>query len=443
MVRLTRARAARCWALLLASACGSVPYLGDRAGSTGSQASVCHVRSQSFDTLRVDGEFIHVNPHAVAAAGDEILIVGMPNYLWRPINGEYWREVKKGQGIANAAQDSILGVIVDERSGTRIIVSPVRGTVAGLRARAAGAGTWHIAFGELDPDPSATGEPLWRLWFGTFDGTRWISLEEIPAPAGVPQPESSSPLVGGETIVWAMRVQSRGDRPALVAFERTGGGWRADTIPTRGGRPALTHQQPEGFLLAALEARADSAYLTDSNSLFLYERDTRWTEARRVTRGARDGRAHDPSLLTSSDGVVLTWLSEMPGAQHRDARAVVLRSLVDPVPAPLILDAAAVRFADAATEAAGPVWVIEHARGTGEPSELRFVRDSAGTAVQMMTMPNPYFGPFGAIGTPEGGLVTVGTQPVEDEATASPTVPPFVTLLVRSYLSCERTPLRT
>ncbi len=77
-----------------------------------------------------------------------------------------------------------------------------------------------------------------------------------------------------------------------------------------------------------------------------------------------------------------------------------------------------------------PIWLTEHVTSTGG-GELRFIRDSAGSASTLATMASPFTGPFAASALSRTEILVAGPLFHADSAH-----PRLVSLLIRARVEC-------
>ncbi|HEY0023232.1 MAG TPA: hypothetical protein VGB24_09985 [Longimicrobium sp.] len=386
----------------------------------------CTTREVSRDTLVVEGgrEF-YVGVTTMAHSRGEVLIAGWPAYL----SGRS----DDGRPIRTPA-DSILGVIFSSgRPATTIRTPSDAHTIGGVRALARPDGAWDVVFADLSstaPEGAAQRDTASRLWYGVYDGRRWKSLEEIPTPGGFTiHPLKGTQLVrSGDVLSWAVRTTRPGYHPDVLVFHRKDGAWLSETV----GVPAtayieMAHLGGAGPVLAAVHG--DTSIRTgDTNSLFLYSRDSVWRGVGRVALGGA-APVHHPSLHTDS-GAVLTWYVHTPaGNQVRVARSPA----ETPSNEVSVLDSAysGGRAVVSMRLAAGSVWVVNHRAAGRERAQLRFLRRAGRQANEVARWESPFESNIRGIPTGDSDMLLAGGS-----IRTRDSIP--ISLLVRVRLNCGK-----
>lgn len=363
----------------------------------------CSANEASRRQLLLDANTsIYVEPQALAASSDRVLLAGTPNYTWTTsgVGGE----------TESVEQNTVLGVILSGGGYARKLVAPVDANrVRTVRAVTQADGRWAIMFVEMSP--LASTDSVARVWFGIHDGIDWLRLAQIPLPKdGILRTGAVSRLTrgGGDTLAFAVPVRLA-TYDDLAVFTYDGSTWSYEIIPTRKVAYAdLSYSAVTGWLMAVVQP--DSTVPRDLNSLFLYAKAGGWTVLRKIDSG-RTAPIHHPSLrLGSNKGAsTLGWLAVVTspnGGQRSEARVA---------PDPLG-DAVLIARIDSTAEAAVPVvltngmvvWVTDH-QGAGDKS-IRLFQPTG--ADQRMTeigrVSNQFEGQFGAVALPAGGILISG-----------------------------------
>jgi hypothetical protein len=311
----------------------------------------------------------------------------------------------------SVARDSLFGVVIARDGRTRTVESPIPGKLLGsIRALDRSDGGWDVVFAEMIPaDTSPPPNPVARLWYGVYDGRRWNSVEQLPLPADtrVHSLHASQLVRHGDTLVWALTASTPGYNRDVALFERRGGHWVSEIVPTRGaGYPSVAYSDSLGLLLAVVRAdprwnNPDSARGGfDRSSLFLYGQDPTWRILRRIAHGVAEPVDH-PSFVQSGEKLVLSW--EVQADTRNEARAVV-DVLHGPPDVVVVLDPSfaghpPVRSID--LPGGNHLWITRHNPGGESPSQLRFLRASGPGVTLLGHLPSPFLGGFGAGAEPE------------------------------------------
>lgn len=276
-----------------------------------------------------------------------------------------------------------------------------------------------------------------RLWHGVLEGTRWAALDTLPLPTtGMLRPLHSSPLLRyGDTLAWAHEMDRPDGQRDMVVYERRGGKWSHEVARTVfGSYPRLAHSPSAGLVLAVVQPRPEPpGLMRDGNSLIFWTRRPDWRALRKVVPSTLE-QVHAPWLSLAPEGGVLGWQAwiENPadGSVRREAHAMFgrLDERNEPI---VVLDSAVSSSSFLAPVALGRsrVWVLDHHPAPGEPSEIRFVRDSAGAVSVLGRIPNPYTTRFVAAPASPSDVVIAGGFYDTPNRT-------LVTLLIRARLEC-------
>jgi len=393
----------------------------------------CVAREVSRKPLVVeDGRLLYVEPAAfVPNHRGDVMLAGTMNMLI---------DLSSEGRVKGASGDSVFGALIRRDGRAHIIPSPVPDgrLLTGIRAVARKDGGWSAVFAESKPHPREEVAPdtAVRLWHGIYDGKRWSLLEQLPLPTeGALRPRlAATPVLRGDTLAWAMtlRVPNLANRIAL--FERRGGRWTYEIIPTFHAQVQLAYSDTLGLMMAVVQP--DTMVRSDGNSLILWARKPAWRRVRRVVHGDAEGQVYTPSLTLSPTGGVLSWHAQVddgPPRAGREARVMIgaLEERNTPV---VTLDSAAVStqypFAPVLLPGGGRLWVVEHALPDMRSTEIRFVRDSAQTGVLMGRIPNPYLSQFyGATAVGPREVLVTGLQYFANRY--------IVSLLLRVRVECR------
>lgn len=180
------------------------------------RTSRCDAREISRQPVTLpDSTQVYIEPSVLLAAGSHILLAGTPSYVWR-MNGATSKLESRNQ---------LFGVVLHPDGSARGVPRPAEFALAPVAATAIGDNSWVI-FAELDSSkPSPDDKGVAALWYGSYDGTHWGSVERVPRPTGI-----SPELWGASCIVrhsgslgWALLVKRQTELSTTVFFQRTGG----------------------------------------------------------------------------------------------------------------------------------------------------------------------------------------------------------------------------
>jgi hypothetical protein len=377
--------------------------------------------------------YVYVEADAfVADLRGDTFLAGSPNSLTR---------MNAAGAVTGVVDDSVFGVVIPPAGGARLVPRPIAGNrkLDGIRVVARPEGGWNAGFAEVEPrQGSESADSTVRLWYGTYDGARWTSLEELPLPhPGTVDSRWASSLVNhGDTISWAMTHRTAAG-PQIVLFERRGGRWSNESISTFHSQVELGYSDSLGLLLFVVQPRPGPGERFDGNSLVLWTRRPVWQAVRRLVHGSVEGRVYDPRFTPAPQGGVLTWRS---APSSPSARGAELRAKFGGWEAgtlqPVVLGSAVTGmrgYSTMVTLGAGKrLWVILHAAADGGP-KLRFLSDSIQSSVILGEAVNPYHGFIAAAATSPDRVLVTGLQYIPNRY--------FVSLLLRATLTCSDRPL--
>lgn len=352
-------------------------------GCVQAQASYddCSLHEVSRERLiMADGRQLYVEPVVLEAnSGGDVLLAGTYNHLFEKTAEGEWEFV---------ARDSVFGALIPKTGAPQVVPSPLPGKLLkGIRAAASDDGTWAVVFAEVRPD---TGNPdpqrAARLWYGVLDGVCWTTIESLPLPPGgtvEPIVFASSLARRADALGWALPVDRRGLISGILVYERRGGEWTHEVVPTGFAKVDLSYSDTLGLVLAVRQG--DFRLRRDANSLLFWVRQPEWRILRSVVRGSEE-QVHRPSLIITPERSTLTWMAEvngMDGLVRYEAHAMIgsLEKRNEPI---ITLDSAVVPAHPISFVplTAGPrVWVTDHLLAGGEDREIRFVRESSGLGV--------------------------------------------------------------
>ena len=419
-----------CAGVLAACALPPTPQASRGAGDGAEHPGRCTVREVSRERLVVEGgRQLYVEPVVMEASPNgDVLLAGTYNYLFGQNPRGEWVRV---------ADDSVFGAVLPRGGGpARIVPSPVPSRLLnGVRAVALGESRWAVVFAEVSPwKEGMRPDSAARLWYGVVDSGRWTTLERLPMPAGVTlRPALASSLVKkGDNMAWAMTLDPPGELRRILLYERRGGRWSYEVIPTSHAQVQLAYSDTLGLVLAL--AQANPALKVDSNSLLFWVRQPTWKPLRVVVPGALE-EVYNPSVDLSAPEGVVTWRAAVrrpDGTERWEAHAMVGRVAERNEPV-IVLDSAITRL-QAINFLALPngrrLWVTDHTPPSGQEREIRIVTDSARAAAVLMRIPNPYFTPYAAVGIAPSEVLLNGGILDRDQDIG-------VSLLLRARVECR------
>lgn len=402
-----------------------LPLTGQSGGAV--TPSTCTVREIGRDPLVVEGgNRLYVEPYALEADDrGNALLAGRFNFLFEPQQDGQWLP---------AGESHILGALVPREGEARLVRSPVPTSRLGsIRVLPQGDGTWAVTFVEVEPttEGSRASAPVARLWGGTYDGARWTTLDTLPRPpqADLHSATTSALISRGDTLFWAVRARQEHTFDVAL-FERRGGRWSSEIIPTRMmADMQLTYEDSVGLLLAVVQP--DPALRADFNSLLLWARHPSWHVLRRLVHGYGEGRVYRPQFTRSVQGTTLTWMSS-PASDTQGSRDEIrtIRDFMDPTDRPRMVIDSSAQHATVLTLDDVSWWVTDHEPMGGGEKEIRFVRDQNGSPVLVGKLPNPYSTPFRAVALSRSTVVSSGAL-IEPPSRGG-----VVTLLLRFEVQC-------
>jgi hypothetical protein len=419
-------------ALSMLPACAPVVQrtLDSPAASARESLAGCTVREGSRQRLTVEGgRPLYVEADAFVGNGKgDVLLAGTPAYLWqtRP-DGE----------IDGLTYDSIFGAVIARDGSARIVPAPLDPRqIHGIRAAARGDGGWDVVFAEVPPYAGdERPDSVARLWYGRYDGRRWDTLEQIPAPEGVVlDAQSTSSLVRhGDTLAWALRPVFGSVTRQVTVVQRDRGGWSYEHVPTRSGVDLdLIYTDTAGLLLAVVQP--DPSLPGDGNSLMLWRQRPEWHLARRLVHGYGEGAVERPSLLHTSHGLLASWETAV-GTEFESRRELRARTEEDADERSVVVldgDVSIWSEAQPLLVLGAPVWVGHHPLPGDRSGDLRILSMSRSAAIELGRVPNPYLLRVATTSTAPAELLTTGMEYVDGRF-------PF-SLLLRFQLACPRRP---
>lgn len=417
---------------IVLAACTTAGFAGEqRTPSSGvSSLQGCGLREISRQRLTAaGGRPLYVEADAFVADGrGNVLLAGTPNYLWK---------ISPQGEIIGLTADSVIGAVIARDGTAHLIPAPMSPEhIHAIRAAARPEGGWDVVFAEIfgPPDDSRTAA---RLWYGALHGGRWSALEELPMPRDVALNASfTSSLVRlGDTLAWALTPAIGASRRDISLFQRVGGRWTHETVPT-GTAVDVDLAYSDSLGLIAAVVQPDPTLMADGNSLLLWAGQPDWQIVRRLVHGDGEGRVHDPSLVHAQGKLLASWWSPVgEGTEFRhEMRARYLGPLEVDEPA-MVVDSNVSLWSDQSPmvlQGGIPLWASLHG-GPGEGvNELRFAAVAAREPFELARFPSPYLMWTDAVEQAPGEVIVTGMEYKENRFAFS--------LLIRLRIDCERTP---
>lgn len=419
---------------VLFSGCISASGVKDPAPSGRRDAAAnCAVREISRHRLTVLGNRpLYVEADAFVANGrGDVLLAGTPNYLW---------QVSPEGEITGLTEDSIFGAVIARDGNARVVPTPITARqIHGIRVASRDDGGWDVVFAEVaafvgDRQPD---EAL-RLWHGVYDGEGWTSLEQIPAPDGIPLSTSftSSLVRRADSLAWALVPAMRSPRRDIVLVQRRAGRWAYEWVPMRTTADVdLSYSDSLGLLLAVVQP--DPRLRGDGNSLMLWGQRPEWQIVRRLVHGSVDGRVYDPSLRRLPTGLVASWTTFVgAGPETRNELRAMVGLLEGQTVQALVLDTDVSIWSESVPLLQAqefPVWVAHHAAPDTNSGEMRFVGVLGDSAIELGGIANPYHLRVASVAPAFSELLVTGMEYLEDDGFA-------FSLLLRAGVECSGRP---
>lgn len=413
MYQLKRFRSATVAATVLGavvSACEIHPSGDIRTSASSSADAECVARERSREALVLRERPAYVESTALSAGADgDILLLGTPNYTADGTN-------------------ALLGAVLPRTGPARPVEHPIDSPfITGIRATARADRGWDVVFAEHRPSTKpAPPDTAVQLWHAVHDGDSWLHVQRLPMllDRSTLAGGASRLIRQGDTLTWGVRVDSDGQIPRIMVYERRDGQWRHELTEIRGVYVELGWSPLHGLVLATV--RANAAFADDMNSLFLYAKDDGWTNLGVVIRGGQEP-VHHPALDTSPAGVRLTWWSTVQdvNSQRRELRSLLNAPGTDVV---IVDSSAAEGFVSLSSSATPHLWVVDH-HSPVDQREIRIIHDSDVGPTVLRRQPNPFQGPFA--GTMRSATEFSIVGPLFD-----PEEPSLVSLVLNFDLDC-------
>ena len=264
-----------------------------------------------------DGRAVLFDAGNIASAGNSVLILGTPMFVW-----------PRGATKESApVGDSAIGILRDGRGRVTIVPSPLGARhVYYPRAARADDSTWHVVFvtGRLGA-PGAPNPAMFdtaSLWYGRFDGRAWTAVKRIGSAtdARLSTSSSSALVVAGRALTFvysfdrssSLKSNAAGNQ-GLVAVHGDGVRWVFDTLPTWEGPNYV--QIASGPGSSTLTVAIAQAYFEDHRphraSLFLAQYDSAWHAPRLMVPAipTLNGRYSviAPAIVVTDQRIIIGW----------------------------------------------------------------------------------------------------------------------------------------
>lgn len=410
--------------LWVACACAPESRSAESASSPPDRAEVappvCSASEVARYPLRLDGGTqLYVEPQALHRAGAGFLVAGSPTYEW---------SVVPGRGGTSVGENRILGAFVEDGRATTLPRPSEVGHVGAIRLIRRPEGVWSWLLAEFTESFAARGE-LVRIWYAESVGSRWSSIEELPAPSdATPNFFASSSLVtaaGG--LAWAVPVALEGGRDAVLLYERSAATWAYEpALDTKAEVALLLSSEARGMRLGIVGPDPELGLLP---SLRLYEAAPGWTVTQRIAVQLAGEAIRQPQLIEVEDGIAATWIVQSSGAPLSAWSASGLRG-PEPPP-PHLLDRSAVQSVGLALPRGPTLWIVDHQNEISGAKELRIYRRAADGPELIGSIASPYLGYFTTLADSESEFLIIGPEydPTADQ--------PFVrSLVIRLSVLC-------
>jgi len=413
-------------ACLLTTSCRHEARHTSAAQEHNSAARGCRVTETGRQKLTIDHQPVYIEANVlVENRSGDVLLLGYPNYLFDPAG-------------TDADDNAIAGALLPRNGEVRAVHLPQNaGTVRPVGGTVSDDGGWDVLFVEharataFPPPDSAD-----QLWYGRYDGSRWVRWEVLPAlnARGLRPHLSSPPVSQGDTLAWAIGGSEGigGGLGGVAIFERRNDRWEYQFIEILGAAYARLAWVPRlGTVLAVVQKHNPMPGAEERSSVVLYASDQSWDVVGRMLRDSAQN-VYGPILDAVQDGVRLTWWSlvEYGHRLRREARSSVYDSDVPPV---TVDSSTAEALVSIPSVAGAHLWVSDHDPATSS-REIRFIREVDGRPDLIARFPNPFTGGFSAIALSSTEVWVLG--PLLDREGA----PPLVTLILRYEITCPGHP---
>ena len=366
--------------------------IGAQAAGGQPAARACRATPLRQVKIKLDGDKqVFVEPQAVAASGDRVLVAGNPTYTFA------WDAAH----AMSFSRDSIFGIILLPDGRATSIPSPQPpGRVHSVRAVAHSEGQWAVVFAEAAPPPKfAAPVKVEAYWFGITDGARWLSLEKLPLVEGDYMTERASSIVKTERG-YAFSVVVRapvGDRAAV--YSQRDGRWSVALVGDGANYTSLA-TDGRALMLAVVYAdtmaRGRTFAWRDANSLWLHrtaDDGLTWGPAAWLVRGL--GQAvHHPQLMWSGRRLEVGWMSETPTDGYQIRIAALATG--DTLSSVTQLAGGTQQITSSFTSHGRPLWLsVDMVEGRASIAWLHVWTMTGGAATEVVGIPTPFDGVAG------------------------------------------------
>ena len=373
--------------------------------------TTCLAADRGIAPVRLgDGTRVFVEPQGIAAAGGKVLVAGTPNYLWR---------TSESGGATLVGRDTVLGVVIDGHGTGALVPAPiVASRVHNVRTASYENGTWAVVFAEAPPPERPRDDPrVVAYWFGVTDGSRWLKLERLPSVAGEPLSYFTSNLVRTSTGVAIAIPLRRAGGDVVVVFSENAGRWATSEV--RPGVVSYVTLAVDSTSVVLGIVHPDLRLQRDGNSLWLYRRelnDSMWRSPTLLMRGAAEPVDH-PHFTDVGGEIAAAWQAKGPTGRVPQAamltkdgvmrkRFTLAPSSEQSLPPLLVLGQ--------------PLWVTpDQQRGPGQTPSLMLSSFAGDTALQLVSIRNPF---QGVIGTAALGASVIIVGPIQGVSPQDPVV---------------------
>lgn len=362
----------------------------------------CAVLETSRSPLMVAGSRkLYVEPTVMSASDGYLLLAGKPTYMFE----------ERADGTARLESSAdVFGAMVAPDGSTTVIPSPIPSALLKPLAALSQRGRqWGVVFAEYPPRPDTgswfySDSTIHRLWYSTYDGNRWLALEELPLPpVRRLSLHEASPVIGyGDTIMWAIPAVPRAGSRYAAVFQKVGSTWSHSAV---GGH--LTHYPVDltlarsprlGFVLALVQP--DPAMSRDINSLFFYVRREHWSLLRKVVSGLGKPVFHPSLVFGHESRDFLTWMTRGDSVAAGNEARAMLGDLAHSNGPTIVVDPGLIdKVFPLELRSPEPIWISSHVEDDGVSLTVRLTHAVGGRISELWSVVNPYTGFFGAAAT--------------------------------------------
>lgn len=302
-----------------------------RVAAKAASAAACRWVEQRRQPLTADGlGEVYLDLVQIARVGDEILLAGVPSFIWPSTTG--------GADPGPPSVDEIVGVLLSpDGSVVESIQAPrAMDRAVGLRVLPDGGDGW--AFLWADVVSREEGPRSWiveDLWVGHYRSGVWTGVHSV-TPKVPPDQHldllNSVAAAGPEGgLFWVFGTRYSGDFLAagLTVYRRVGEAWSTHPIHTgllASGIPTIHH--PRLGQSVIVSQRDPDAITSPGQALVAYGLEEGRTRELLVMTGSRS-TSEQIAALTSNDGVHLSWATP-EGVRYAWLPASALPSDLDP-----------------------------------------------------------------------------------------------------------------